>query len=277
VSIVTRVADSFQLSVLALGVSFLYLFVRANWTGPEVELPHSIPHLHLFGTSPDHTQKTLVEFERRARQGLRLSGEEIAPSTQHCYLLALARVLLVDCCDTGAGAPLWSALWWSSRCAMVHQSLLSHNVEGLRDLGLRGYTRTLEMLCGLTPALPVTSSLDEATPPPSSSSSSSAAAAAPAAVASASSPLLTLHEVGEVSRQRLAVRALVESAAVHNTFWQHEQVDHSCLSCAHISGIVETDVAFVVGRPVWHLCVDAVRERCEPSHATHRPQDAADW
>ncbi|KAI8813661.1 hypothetical protein BJ742DRAFT_789084 [Cladochytrium replicatum] len=114
-----------QLEVLSIGVASLYLFLQGAWTGP------------LINAGEDKVLELLTskDFVTSSQEYLKANQEPIYHLTPKPGLLAVARVILVDC--SHVFTQLKTKSIWAARCLFVQQRILENSaasvLEGLNN------------------------------------------------------------------------------------------------------------------------------------------------
>lgn len=103
--------DAMSLKYLILGVSCLGCFVQNNWTGPALTIPSDVLPGDL--TKDEIDQYLFVD-----------GGESIYEIIVSPKLLIAAKSII--CFPYEASPTLFSIPWWSIRCLMVQQTIVSH-------------------------------------------------------------------------------------------------------------------------------------------------------
>jgi tetratricopeptide (TPR) repeat protein len=111
--------------VMLCGALCLNIFVQSNWVGPPIENLHSTP----FDNVTDNEE----QIQKYAIQKLSIGGELAYSKTVAPHYLVLAKTFLerkqlrkfikiLDTCN-----------WWALRASIIHQQILTHNVQILKD------------------------------------------------------------------------------------------------------------------------------------------------
>ncbi|KAI9337687.1 hypothetical protein DFJ73DRAFT_798397 [Zopfochytrium polystomum] len=108
-----------QLSILAVGAALVFAFVQHGFTGPSLDTSTLAAVI-----SSDHLQKASFAL-------LQSDGEEAYSLTPNISLLALARIVLVDCSSKFDRLP--SRDWWKLRVLMLQQRILENPAATLSD------------------------------------------------------------------------------------------------------------------------------------------------
>eukprot|EP01103_Thecamoeba_quadrilineata_P008050 TRINITY_DN1783_c0_g4_i2.p1 TRINITY_DN1783_c0_g4~~TRINITY_DN1783_c0_g4_i2.p1 ORF type:complete len:502 (-),score=124.96 TRINITY_DN1783_c0_g4_i2:29-1534(-) len=125
------------LTILALGVGSLLVFLQANWTGPNIS---------------DKLLKTSQIIARDEIQNfLAVDGEELYQAVEVPFFLLLARQLLLHPFITQNNL---IAEWWIARALFIHQQCLTHQTATLKGIIHDSYDKTLKKLETSTVPLP---------------------------------------------------------------------------------------------------------------------------
>eukprot|EP00455_Lapot_gusevi_P007267 TRINITY_DN1311_c0_g2_i2.p1 TRINITY_DN1311_c0_g2~~TRINITY_DN1311_c0_g2_i2.p1 ORF type:complete len:955 (+),score=300.22 TRINITY_DN1311_c0_g2_i2:74-2866(+) len=181
-----------QFELLLAAVAHLVLFVQANWTGPVVREEVLQQVCERVGWPADF----LATLHQRSLRSLQLCEEDVYPLTQHLSLLTIARAILIS--SLPHLQKLKSALWWSGRCALLHQSVLAHQVPPLQQHSQAMFEAVLR---------------DYA------------------------SPVLSQPAQFSPLKQMLAVRAYVEAAKRDNQYWAQKRMMEHLQHARTVSGL----------------------------------------
>ncbi|XP_049849258.1 tetratricopeptide repeat protein 27 homolog [Schistocerca gregaria] len=117
-----------HLSILLAGVAALMVFVQSNWTGPPIDCDRKTENIIPFVTR----EQILDELE--------FNGETVYKKTVFPHYLVMAKAVLIanisniDFCE--------SRFWWSARCALKIQEILTGPSDKLRALQVFGYSKS---------------------------------------------------------------------------------------------------------------------------------------
>ncbi|KAI8808918.1 hypothetical protein BJ742DRAFT_806885 [Cladochytrium replicatum] len=110
-----------QFELLAMGIAGLYLFLQGSWTGPLVN---------------GREEKLLAsiiskDFATSSHEYLKANQEPIYHLTPNPGLLAVARVILVDC--SHVFTQLKTRSFWAARCLFVQQRILENSAASILE------------------------------------------------------------------------------------------------------------------------------------------------
>ncbi|XP_070577146.1 tetratricopeptide repeat protein 27-like isoform X2 [Ptychodera flava] len=114
-----------QLCILCAGVSFLQLFIQANWTGPPIK-ENPLQFLS------DSYNEEDTEFQDYISNQLLKEDETMYPLISHPLYLLLAIIFLVD--SRNLLKECQTVDWWVIRCMFVQQRLLDESSPRIHSL-----------------------------------------------------------------------------------------------------------------------------------------------